>query len=446
MDLFDAISKRACKVGVFGLGHVGTTVAGVFAKHGFTVLGYDVDGKVVKSVASKKLKLPEKELAEIVNGAVRSGKLSTTSNSSTVVKSCDIMVISVQTPISKKHKPNLAFLRSACKAIGHSIKPGKLIIIESTIPPKTIERVALTLENMSGLKCGKDFWLSYCPERLAPGSSAKDFVNNEKLIGGVDAYSARLAGHLYSQVVKGKIILTDCLNAEVAKLAENTFRSVNIAFANELALVCEKYEADVQEVIKLANTHPRVNIHMPGCGVGGPCLPKDPYLLLSEAKQDPVCSMIKCSMRLNSFMESHTLSMILSALRHARKDIENSRISVLGVTYKKGTSDTRYAPSKFIIQGLLKLGARVNVYDPLSTESFDGTRCAEPYEAIARTDCLVILTGHDEFSSLDLSKVKEIMNEPACIVDGRRIIDPAIAKSIGIKYYGIGFGRKRGIV
>jgi len=446
MDLFDKISKSVCKISVFGLGYVGTTVAGVFAEHGFTVIGYDVNGKVVKSIASEKLKLPEKELAEIVNGAVRSGKLSTTLDSSRAVKSCDIIIISVQTPISRKHKPNLTFLRSACKAIGHAIEPGKLIIIESTVPPRTTERVALTLENMSGLKCGKDFWLSYCPERLAPGSSARDFVKNEKIIGGIDTYSARLAGHLYSQVVKGKVILTDSLSAEIAKLAENTFRSVNIAFANELALICEQYEADIHEVTKLANTHPRVNIHMPGCGVGGPCLPKDPYLLLSEVKQNPVRSMIKCSMRLNSFMESHMLFMILSALRRVRKDIGKSRISVLGVTYKKGTGDTRCAPSKFIIQGLLKLGACVNVYDPLSTESFGGTRCADPYEAITRTDCLVILTDHDELSSLDLLKVKEIMNEPACIVDGRRMIDPAIAKSVGIKYYGIGFGSKNEIV
>ena len=441
MKLLDAISKHTCKIGVVGLGHVGLTVAAVFADRGFTVSGCDLIRRLVKSIMYGNLKPFEPELAKMINNAVKSGKFSATTDCLNVAESCDITIISAQTPVSKEHQPDLSFLRSACETVGHGLTKENLILIMSSIPPGTTTEMSRTLERISGLSCGKDFWLSYCPERLAPGNSVRDFINNDRIIGGFDAQSTRLASHLFQEVARGKVFLTDCLTAEIAKLAENTFRDVNIAFANELALICEQDGADVQEVINVANTHQRVNIHRPGSGVGGPCLPKDPYLLLARAKQHTEHSLIRCSRHLNSFMESHTLSKILTALRLAKKDATGSRISVLGVTYKKGTSDIRGAPSKFIIQELLRLGAQVNVYDPLCAESFNGKNCTGPYEAIANTDCLVILTDHNEFASLDLRKVKETMNKPACIVDGRRVISPATAKSIGIRYYGVGFGK-----
>lgn len=438
MNLFEAISKRTCKIGVLGLGHVGLTTAGVFANQGFTVLGCDLIQRIVNNVMSGDFNYSKSELAEMINKAVESGKLSATTDSLGVTKSCDVITICVPTPLSSEHNADLSFLKSACETVGHSLSKEKLVIIESTVPPGTIKKISAMLESMSGLSCGKDFWLSYCPERLTPSDSIRDFVNNDRIIGGFDAQSTRLASHLFRQVVKGQLLLNDSLTAETAKLAENAFRDVNIAFANELALICEQVGTDVKEVIKLANTHPRVNIHAPGCGVGGACLPKDPYFLLAASKQNTEHSVIRCSRHLNSFMESHTLSMILTALRFAKKDVDDSRISVLGISYKKGTNETRNAPSKFIIRELLRVGAQVSSYDPLSTESFGGRKCTTPYEAIANTDCLVILTDHNEFASLDLQKVKEIMNNPACIVDGRRVIDPARANSVGIKYYGIG--------
>jgi len=442
MKLLDTISKHTCKIGIVGLGHVGLTVAAVFADRGFTVFGCDLVQKIVQSIMSRNLKLFEPELAIMVNNAVKSGKFSVTTDCLNVAKTCEITIICVQTPVSREHQPDLSFLRSACETVGRGLAKQKLVLIMSSVPPGTTTEISRILERVSGLSCGKDFWLSYCPERLTPSNSVRDFINNDRIIGGFDAQGARLTSHLFQEVAKGKVFLTNSLTAEIVKLAENTFRDVNIAFANELALICEQDGVDVQEVIKLANTHPRVNIHRPGCGVGGPCLPKDPYLLLAGAKQHTEHSLIRCGRLLNSFMESHTISIILTALRLAKKDVTGSRISVLGVTYKKGISDIRSAPSKFIIQELLRLGAHVNVYDPLCTECFGGKNCTGLYEAIANTDCLVILTDHREFASLNLWKVKEIMNKPACIVDGRRVINPAEAKSIGIRYYGIGFGKR----
>ena len=438
MNLFEAISNRTCKIGVLGLGHVGLATAGVFANQGFMVFGCDLIQRIVKSVMSGNFNHPKSDLAEMINNAVESGRLWATTDPSGVARSCDVIMICVPTPLSRQHKADLSFLKSACETVGHALTREKLVIIESTVPPGTIKRVSTMLESMSGLSCGKDFWLSYCPERLTPSDSIRDFVKNDRIIGGFDAQSTRLASHLFRQVVKGQLLLSDSVTAETAKLAENAFRDVNIAFANELALICEQVGTDVKEVIKLANTHRRVNIHAPGCGVGGACLPKDPYFLLAAAKQHAEHSVIRCSRSLNSFMESHTVSTILTALRLAKKDVDDSRISVLGVSYKKGTDETRNTPARFVIQELLRLGAQVSTYDPLSTESFGGRKCTTPYEAIANTDCLVILTDHNEFASLDLQKVKKIMRNPACIVDGRRVIDPARANSFGIKYYGIG--------
>ena len=334
MKLIDAISKHACKVGMVGLGRVGLTVATIFADSGFAVFGCDVIPRRVKSIMSRNLKLSELELAKIASKAVKCGKLSATTDCLKVAKSCDIMIICVQTPVSKDHQPDLSFLRSACETVGRGLRKDNLVIIMSSVPPGTTKEMSKILEKISGLICGKDFWLAYCPERLAPGSSVRDFMSNGRIVGAFDARSARLASRLFQEVAMGEVVSTDTLTAEIVKLAENTFRDVNIAFANELALICEQDGADVQEVIKLANTHPRVNIHSPSCGVGGPCLPKDPYLLL-PGKQHTEHSLIECSRRLNSSMESHTVSKVLTALRIAQKEVNRSAISVLGVATRK---------------------------------------------------------------------------------------------------------------
>jgi UDP-N-acetyl-D-mannosaminuronic acid dehydrogenase len=440
MDLFDAISKRACKIGVIGLGYVGTTIASVFANRGFIVLGCDVNRSVVKNITSENLELPEPELAEMIATAVKSGKLWATIDSSDVVRSCDIIIICVQTPITRKHKPNLSFLRSACETIGRTLMRGKLVIIESTVPPKTTRKMSAMLESISGLSCGKDFWLSYCPERLAPSNAVRDFINNNKIIGGVEAQSTRLATHLFRQVVKGKIFLTDSLTAEIAKLAENTFRYVNIAYANELALICEQYEADVKEVINLANTHPRVNINKPGCGVGGPCLSKDTYLLFDSIKTKNFRpAIVLASRRLNDYMPEYITKLTVDALGKIGKSVENSKIAVFGTAYKGEVNDARNSPAEEIIRKLISLRARVVVYDPYCNESFGANKANDIMEAVRRADCIVIATDHKAFGELELPRIKVLMKEKPIIVDGRRIINPVEAERQGFMYVAIGY-------
>jgi len=309
------------------------------------------------------------------------------------------------------------------------------------VPPGTTKNlVARILEERSGLKCGEDFWLVNCPERIAPGKTIREFVENVRIVGGYNSESSEIAVKLFEAVTNREILTTDCTSAELAKLAENAFRDVNIAFANELALICEQIGADVIEVTKLANTHPRVNIHKPGCGVGGPCLPKDPYLLLHPVKEKNFKSgVIEPSRKLNDYMSKHTVEVVVKALRKLGKDVSESKVTVLGVAYKGEVDETRNSPAERIVRGLMDLGSEVVVYDPYCEESFGAGRAKNLHEAVRGADCIVIVTDHKMFRELKLGKIKALMNENPVLIDGRRIVHPIEAKNQGFMYLGIGY-------
>ncbi|MEM3766335.1 MAG: nucleotide sugar dehydrogenase [Candidatus Bathyarchaeia archaeon] len=233
---------------------------------------------------------------------------------------------------------------------------------------------------------------------------------------------------------------TDAQTAEIAKLAENTFRDINIAFANQLALICEQHGVDVTEVIKLANTHPRVNIHMPGPGVGGPCLPKDPYLLISKSKPTDH-DIVKTARKINDYMPKHIVNLIAKALKNAGKTVKNSKIAILGTAYKANVDDPRLSPTEPIIRKLISLNATVSVYDPRCSQSFGAKKANSLHEAVKGADCLTIITDHTEFKNLNLQEIKALMADKPAIIDGRRIINPKEAERLGFLYYGIGLGK-----
>ena len=300
-----------------------------------------------------------------------------------------------------------------------------------------VDLVAPRLELLSKLKAGKDFYLAYVPERIAPGKAIKEFTEGTRLVGGIEENSGQVVGELFRTVCK-KIIETDVTTAEISKLSENTFRDVNIAYANELALICERFGVDVQKVIKLANTHPRVNILMPGPGVGGPCLPKDPFLLIHSLNFS--CSLIRIAREVNDFMPKHMLKLIIKAIKNAKKDIASSNVTILGIAYKPDTQDSRLSPARTIIKNLLNLGSKVIVFDSWCKENFDTERKNSIAEAVKGSDCLVIITKHSEFMNLNLQEIKDLMNSNPSIVDGCRLVDPKLAKKTGFSYYGLGLG------
>ena len=438
--LIEKIKRRKARIAVVGLGHVGLPTAAIFADAGFDVTGVDVQREVVESVSSEKSLVREPRLDELVKKTVRNGKLKATTDTQLAVRKADIVMICVMTPLTEDKKPDLAYLKKACEDVAKELSGRKLVVIQSTVPPGTIEGLVVgTLEQRSELKCGLDFWLAYCPERIAPGRAVREFAENARIVGGYDSDSADIASQLFKTVTKGEILKTNCASAEVAKLAENTFRFVNIAFANELALICEQVGVDVTEVVRLANTHPRVNIHRPGFGVGGPCVPKDPYLLLhSVVGTDFRSRVIEPSGELNEFMPRHSVELIVESLKRVGKDVKDSKVAVLGVAYKAEVDDVRNSPAEGIVRELMSLGVKVVVYDPYCEESFGADKARDVMTAIDGTDCLVIATDHKMFEVLNLQKIKSLMSAKPIIVDGKRIVDPVKAEKQGFTYYGIG--------
>jgi UDP-N-acetyl-D-mannosaminuronic acid dehydrogenase len=241
--LVEKIKRRRARIAVVGLGHVGLPTAAIFADAGFDVIGVDVKREIVESVSSEKSPVREPRLDKLVKKAVRNGKLKATTDMRLAVRKADILMICVMTPLTEDKKPNQTYLKKACEDVAKELSGRKLVVIQSTVPPGTIKSLVVeTLEERSGLKCGCDFWLAYCPERIAPGRAVREFAENARIVGGYDSDSADVAAQLFKTVTKGEILKTDCASAEVAKVAENTFRFVNIAFANELALICETDE------------------------------------------------------------------------------------------------------------------------------------------------------------------------------------------------------------
>jgi len=433
------IKNRDAEIIIFGLGHIGLPKAAIVAEAGFHVIGFDVNSKKVEDVSKGNVTVNEPGLGDLIKRLTEEGLLEATSDANAAVKEADIIIICVPTPVKEDKTPDLSYVEDACKTIAHNLSKGKLILIESTLPPKTTKTyIAPILEEGSGLKCGLDLWLAYCPERTTIGKALKEFVENDRIVGGYNTESAEVATKFFKTFAKGNIHITDSTTAEVAKLAENTFRDLNIAFANQLALICEQTGIDALEVVKLANTHARVNIHRPGPGVGGPCLPKDPYLLIHQSKPMRY-NIIKTARQINDYIPKHIVKLILRALKNTGKDVRSTRITILGTAYKGDIDDSRLSPSKSIIYELTNLRAEVTVYDPKCNESFGAKRTDSLHEAVKDADCLIIVTDHTEFKKLNLQEIKALMNEKPAIIDGRRIINPREAEDLGFIYYGVGF-------
>ena len=432
----NGIRNRSLRLTVVGSGYVGLPTAVLFADVGFQVVAIDVKPDLVNDINGGVSPFKDPGLNELLARNVYAGRLKATLNYETIAQS-DAVIISVQTPLNKKRKPNLSYLMKALKSTGKNLKENMTIVVSSTVPPGAItEMVKPTLEALTGMKAEDDFYLAYVPERIAPGNALKEFVESPRVVGGIGPNSTKIAAELFRTVCK-TVIETDAPTAEVAKLAENTFRDINIAYACQLAIICEKLKVDVMDVIKLANTHPRVNIHMPGPGAGGPCLPKDPYFLIYKSKP-PHPNLIATARKINDYMSNHIIETALKALERADKKIETAKIAVLGTAYKKNVDDSRLSPAQPIIKTLLKLGLKTVAYDPRCKESFGAEKAKSLDVAVKKADCLLILTDHKEFEHLRLNEIRQNMKQNPIIVDARRIIDKEEAAKLGFRYYGLG--------
>ena len=436
-NLKELIQKRKAKVAVVGLGYVGTPVAALFADAGFDVLGLDIQEEKIKKINQGINPIEGKEpgLTELVEKVVKSGKLLASSDY-TKLKEIDLVTVSVETPVDDETKvPKYVALRSAVESIGKNMKKGAVVIVESTIAPRTMEDIVRPiLEESSGMKLNEGFFLANCPERVMPGKLLHNIRGCDRVIGAFSDESGQVVKEFYSHIVKANLDVTDPLTAEVVKTAENTYRDVQIAFANELALVCEALGANFWKVRELVNKSPGRDVHYAGAGVGGHCIPKDSWLLIAPLKGKLETKIIPDARYINDSMPFHVVELLKEGFTVTGKVIEGSKIAVLGYAYLSNSDDTRNSPSIPLVEELRNLGADVRIHDPYVAE-FKG----DLKKAVEGADALVVMVAHDEYLNLDWKKVKEWMGGNI-LTDGRNVLSKEKATKFGFSYRGVGIG------
>ncbi|MGO9387450.1 MAG: nucleotide sugar dehydrogenase, partial [Methanobacterium sp.] len=354
-------------------------------------------------------------------------------------KNSDVILIIVPTPITKSKDPDLSHIISAGEKVAEGLNTGKLVVLESTVYPGVTEEILKPILEKSGLTAGEDFGLAYCPERYNPGDDEHSIEKVARVVGGITPEWAEITRQLYQFIIKKDIkVLRNIKTTEAAKVIENTQRDLNIALMNELAMIFEKIGIDVMEVIDGANTKWNFNAYYPGGGVGGHCLPVDPYYLVKKARELGYHSkVISAGRTINDYMPKHVFGLLTDALNENEKSVKNSKIVVLGLSYKENVGDDRESPSEELINQLKDNQAIIRIVDPYIDESHLGVIEKDVYKALEGADALVLMTSHDAFRNLDLRKSEKLMEIPL-LIDGRRVFDPEETKKIGFQYYGVG--------
>ncbi|MEZ7172898.1 nucleotide sugar dehydrogenase [Sporosarcina sp. OR05] len=422
------MKKSIC---IVGLGYIGLPTAVMFANHGHQVHGVDVNESVVDHIRNKRLHIEENGLQERLDQAIDSKAFTV---STTPVKA-DVFIIAVPSPIKEDKTANLEYIRSASKAIAPFVEKGNLVILESTVPPRTVQDVVIPELIPTGLEIGTDIFVSHSPERVIPGRVFEELVSNDRIIGGVNEESARMTSDLYRSFVKGQMHETDDTTAELVKVMENTYRDVNIALANELAKLSATIGVNVWEAIRLANFHPRVNIHQPGPGVGGHCIAVDPWFLVELNPE--IAKIINLSRNTNDGMPAYTVDMLCKILEAKGIDTYDAKVAVLGLAFKGNIDDMRESPSLNIIEEAQKKSLNVIAYDPhIKTNNIEvQTQSLE--EALTGAVAAVILTNHDDFKQLDPEKLAGIMQHKI-IIDTKQAIDREKWQAAGFEVYVLG--------
>ena len=393
------------EVVTIGLGYIGLPTSALIASHGTNVLGVDINQKVVDTINQGKIHIVEPDLDEIVSNAVSNGFF----KASIKPSSANVYMIVVPTPFKGNHEPDISFVEAATKGIIPLLKKGDLYIIESTSPVGTTEKMQKLIfasrPELEGV-----IHIAYCPERVLPGNVMQELVENDRVIGGIDKAATQKAISFYRKYVKGELHGTNARTAEMCKLVENSSRDVQIAFANELSLICDKADINVWELINLANKHPRVNILQPGCGVGGHCIAVDPYFIVSDY---PMASKIIGTAReVNNYKSFWCAEKIQNEklkfeLKHGRKP----KTALMGLAFKPNIDDLRESPAKYIAQKVLQSSNNEEhfIVEP-NIKSHSIYKLTDYKEAIDKADIIVFLVAHREFIGLSLSEEKKVLD------------------------------------
>ena len=382
------VNSKKC-VSVIGLGYIGLPTAALLASKGYMVKGMDINEHAVETINKGEIHIVEPDLDAYVRSAVANGKLKAYSE----VQAGDIYIICVPTPFhadSELPKPNVNYVREAVQSISPHVKGGDIVILESTSPVGTTEMVIDVLQK-NGVDTSAIF-IAYCPERVLPGKIMTELVDNARVIGGVNSQSTKVVAAFYRTFVNGEILEAEAKTAEMCKLTENSFRDVNIAFANELSVLCDNNGVDVWELIKLANHHPRVNILQPGTGVGGHCIAVDPWFIVS---QDPDNSrIIKTAREINDSKPEW----VVDKIKAAADSMTTKKVACLGLAFKPDIDDLRESPAVRVVESLIEQGYNVFCVEPNINEH-EKYNLIDIKKAIAEFDVIVLLVKHKEFSS-----------------------------------------------
>ncbi|WP_151944738.1 UDP-N-acetyl-D-mannosamine dehydrogenase [Aliarcobacter butzleri] len=384
-------NKKIC---VIGLGYIGLPTAALLANRGYDVHGVDVVKSTVDTINQGKIHIVEPELDTFVKSAVNSGKL----KASLIPTQADVFIIAVPTPFHSGYVPNVDYVVSATKSISPYVKEGNIVILESTSPVGTTELVEKTLKEEK-IDTSK-IYIAHCPERVLPGKIMKELVENDRIVGGLTPESTAKTVEFYNTFVSGEVLSTDARTAEMAKLTENSFRDTNIAFANELSMLCDKFDINVWELISLANRHPRVNILQPGAGVGGHCIAVDPWFIVHAGGE--TAKMIRTAREINTYKTEWVIEKIKNAaLTFEKQNGRKAKVACMGLAFKPDIDDLRESPALYIARRLKSDGLDILAVEPniVNHKEFE---IINYKDAIKQADIVTFLVAHKEFKNLDI--------------------------------------------
>ncbi|MBW4496547.1 MAG: UDP-N-acetyl-D-mannosamine dehydrogenase [Oscillatoria princeps RMCB-10] len=387
------------KVCVVGLGYIGLPTASLLANRGYRVRGVDVNARVVETINRGEIHIHEPDLDVMVRSAVNSGLLT----ASQTPAPADVFILAVPTPFKEEHVPDISYVEAATQAVAPYLEPGNLVILESTSPVGTTEKIASQLKKLRpNIDEGSPIYIAHCPERVLPGQILKELISNDRIVGGIDPASTKKAAAFYKKFVTGEVLGTDARTAEMAKLTENAFRDVNIAFANELSLICDRLNIDVWKLIELANRHPRVKILKPGPGVGGHCIAVDPWFIVDSAPDQ--ARLMRMAREVNDSKPEYVFDKVKAAAAEYNQPI----IACLGLAYKANIDDLRESPAVAIVRKLAVEGVG-NVWAvephikslPASLEDLGNIQMVDVEAAVKKADIVVLLVDHFDFTNID---------------------------------------------
>ena len=422
-NLLRKIDDGSAVVGILGLGYVGLPLAMAFSER-FKVVGFDVSNRVMDCLLKGVSHVQDVSSAKIKD---RLGKSFFPSADPSALRDCDFLIICVPTPLTESGIPDLSLVESACRIVAGALRKGQFVILESTTYPGTTDEIVIPILEDSGLKVGKDVGVAYSPERIDPGNKRFTVEKVPKVVGGIDDVCTEVAAALYGSVIVQVVKVSNARTAESVKMVENIFRNVNIALVNELALVMERMDIDAWEVIDAAATKPYGFMPFyPGPGVGGHCIPLDPYYMSYKAKKYGfIPRFIETSGEINEFMKVHAVNLAERGLKSVGSKLMRSTVAVMGLAYKKNIDDYRESPSIDIIDELRRVGANVRVYDPgvrsIPTKSGTWRSEASAADALRGADCAIFVVDHDEFKDMSPENLVKEMKTPV-VVDCKNVL------------------------